>query len=400
MPQAAADTEVPVRPADVAGVADAVRAAEADGRPLQPVGGGTALDYGSPFAGEAVRLDTTGLAGIVDYPYDDMTVTVRAGTRWADVAAALAERSQWVPIDVADPRQATVGGLVATDWTGPLRHGYGTWRDYILGITVVGSGGHMVRGGGRVVKNVAGYDLPKLHVGALGTLGVIAEVTLKTVPRPPSVARVRIAVDDQPLGPALDTVAASLWQPVAVEYTGRPHAATVDISDGGTAGGVEEVQPLPAPHLGLEFHGPAGATDWQVRQVRTTWPDAEVVARLPQPDPADCGAGVACVRLFVRPLRVARAVRSFGGLGGEVAIHGRAGVGDLFVVGDAARLWKAAGDAVADFAEAAVFVSGRTETIGGFILRRPAADAAEDVRRRLQTALDPHGVFNRGRFRP
>jgi glycolate oxidase FAD binding subunit len=123
----------------------------------------------------------------------DMTVTVEAGCPLAVLDATLAAAGQWLPIDPPRRERTTIGGLVAANLSGPLRASQGTVRDLLLGVRVVGADGALVSAGGRVVKNVAGYDLSKLHVGALGTLGVIVEATFKVRPRPMCEAAVVIA---------------------------------------------------------------------------------------------------------------------------------------------------------------------------------------------------------------
>ncbi|HEX2474122.1 MAG TPA: FAD-binding protein, partial [Lacipirellulaceae bacterium] len=185
MPSTAAMTiEERIAPTTATGVADAVRAAHATRTPVYPVGGGTALDYGIAPLLRGNELDLTGLAKIVDYTPRDMTIVVEAGVRMAELAAVLAVEGQQLPIDVPRSSQATIGGVVATNWNGPRRFGYGTIRDYVIGIHAVDGRGVAFKGGGRVVKNVAGYDFCKLLTGSLGALAVITQLALKLKPRP------------------------------------------------------------------------------------------------------------------------------------------------------------------------------------------------------------------------
>jgi glycolate oxidase FAD binding subunit len=169
-------------PSDQSGVAAAVRAAYEARRPVYPVGGGTALDYGIAPTRPGVTLNLSSLLHIVDYTPRDMTILVEAGVRMADLAATLAVEGQQLPIDVPRAGEATIGGVVATNWNGPRRYGYGTVRDYVIGIHAVDGRGVQFKGGGRVVKNVAGYDFCKLLTGSLGTLGVITQLALKVKP--------------------------------------------------------------------------------------------------------------------------------------------------------------------------------------------------------------------------
>jgi len=173
-----------VRPAGIEQVQAVVRAAVGDRRALVPSGRGAHLDVGAPPARVDVLVRLDRLARVIDHQAADMTVTVETGCSLACLGAALAAAGQWLPLDPPRPEETTVGGLIAADLSGPLRASQGTVRDLLIGLRVVGADGAVVTGGGRVVKNVAGYDLPKLHVGALGTVGVIVEATFKVRPRP------------------------------------------------------------------------------------------------------------------------------------------------------------------------------------------------------------------------
>jgi glycolate oxidase FAD binding subunit len=148
------------------------------------VGGGTDLEFGNPPRPLDAVIRTTALDRIIEYAPEDQTITVEAGARIADIDAALAEHGQLLPIDVGDRKRATIGGIIATNAFGPRRHRYGTMKDLIVGIEFVRPDGVIVRGGGKVVKNVAGFDLPKLLVGSLGTLGAIVAATVRVHPRP------------------------------------------------------------------------------------------------------------------------------------------------------------------------------------------------------------------------
>src|SRR5205807_4712333 len=121
------------------------------------------------------------------------------------------------PVDVPAPGRATLGGALAANASGPRRYGFGTLRDYVIGISTVNDEGHEVKAGGRVVKNVAGYDLCKLHVGALGTLGVITQVTLKVRPLPETDALVALGCEAAALGAVLDRLHESRTRPACVD---------------------------------------------------------------------------------------------------------------------------------------------------------------------------------------
>ena len=230
-----------------------VREAAAAGQGIYPVGGRTMLDLGHPPAGPGVAVDTTGLSAVVDYPARDMTVTVQAGVTLAALQSALAAENQWLPVDVPEPARATVGGAIAANASGPRRYGSGTLRDYVIGIRFVTDEGVEVKGGGRVVKNVAGYDLMKLQTGALGTLGVLTEVTLKVKPRPEESAAVVVGCGAAAVGPLLDLLHGSNSRPAAVALFNAPAWRA--------AGG----PPVPADWvLAAGFEEKRVTVDWQV----------------------------------------------------------------------------------------------------------------------------------------
>ncbi|MGB3267039.1 MAG: FAD-binding oxidoreductase, partial [Microcoleus sp.] len=141
---------------------------------------------GSPDAGGIAAVSTARLNRLVEHAVGDLTVTAEAGMKFADLQEILGKSGQFLPIDPAYPQQATLGGIVATAGAGSLRHRYRGVRDLLLGITFVRSDGKIAVAGGRVVKNVAGYDLMKLLTGAYGTLGIISQVTFRVYPLPES----------------------------------------------------------------------------------------------------------------------------------------------------------------------------------------------------------------------
>ena len=172
------------RPTSVNDLCELVRGAAANGQAIYPRGGRTMLDFGLPPMKPGIAIDLTALDQVIDYPARDMTLTVQAGITIARLQEILAKENQRLPIDVPLPEWMTLGGALACNVSGPRRYGYGTFRDYVIGISVVNDRGQETKAGGRVVKNVAGYDLCKLHIGALGTLGIITQVTLKVLPKP------------------------------------------------------------------------------------------------------------------------------------------------------------------------------------------------------------------------
>jgi glycolate oxidase FAD binding subunit len=163
--------------------ADALKHASAERLPTVIRGGGTKLTWGRPPAAVDLVIATTRLNRLIAHRHGDLTVTVQAGMKLRDLNAVLSRERQWLPIDSAFD-EATLGGVVATNDTGPSRHRHGTPRDLVIGITLALTDGRVVKAGGTVVKNVAGYDLGKLVSGSHGTLAGIVDVTFKLVPIP------------------------------------------------------------------------------------------------------------------------------------------------------------------------------------------------------------------------
>ena len=167
-----------LRPATVAEAATLLKGLE---RPIRPVGGGT-----KPWlpARDEEPLETGGLDRILEHNVGDFTAVLEAGVPFAEAQATFAEHGQRLAWDPPDPGGATIGGIVATADSGPLRHRYGGVRDLVVGTSVVLSDGTIAKSGGKVIKNVAGYDLAKLFAGSFGTLGLIATVSVRLHPLP------------------------------------------------------------------------------------------------------------------------------------------------------------------------------------------------------------------------
>ncbi len=170
--------------------AAALAGASAEGRTVRIRGAGTKLGWGAPTAAADIELCTTGLNRIVEHNVGDLTAILEAGVPLADAQRTFAAAGQMLALDPPlggqprFPSGATIGGIVATGDSGPLRHRYGAPRDLIVGATVALSDGTVARSGGKVIKNVAGYDLAKLFAGSFGTLGVILSVSVRLHPLP------------------------------------------------------------------------------------------------------------------------------------------------------------------------------------------------------------------------
>jgi glycolate oxidase FAD binding subunit len=173
-----------LRPESTAQIAEIIRFAATEKRAVIPTGGRTKLPIGLPPERYDVALDMSSLNKIVAYDPGDLTLSVEAGLPLTVLGEALAKHSQFLPLAVPYHTRTTIGGTIASGVDGPLRQFYGTARDFLLGIEFVTGDGAAAKSGGRVVKNVTGYDIHKLMIGALGTLGVITRLNFKTFPLP------------------------------------------------------------------------------------------------------------------------------------------------------------------------------------------------------------------------
>lgn len=226
------------RPTDVEGVSAVLRAAAAYGLTVVPRGGGTAIGMGNRPARLDLLLDLSGLDRLVEYRPRDLVVTAEAGMTLAVLQQALNEHGQFVALDPPLPERATVGGTLAANLSGPRRFRFGTARDVVIGTGAVLADGSLVKSGGRVVKNVAGYDLNKLFVGSAGMLGVITSATFKLAPSPPQRGMVVAAFDALEQGHAAAMqIAGSALSPLTLDLVSPAAAAALGGMIGGLADG-------------------------------------------------------------------------------------------------------------------------------------------------------------------
>jgi glycolate oxidase FAD binding subunit len=239
-----------IAPSTATEVAEAVRSA-----PRVLAVGARTKPRLSEVSPDVTLLSTQRLSGLIEYEPDEYTFTALAGTPMAELAAALAAKGQYLPFDpLLVAAGATLGGTVAAGLSGPGRFRFGGVRDFILGVRFVDGSGRLLRLGGKVVKNAAGFDLPKFFIGSLGRYGVLVELTFKVFPRPASALTLRLPVADSTAAVSLLTAASnSRWEPDAI-----------DLLPTGDA-------------VALRLAGPAEALTVLSREILSRWP-GEIVS--------------------------------------------------------------------------------------------------------------------------
>jgi glycolate oxidase FAD binding subunit len=403
--------EAVVFPGSKEEVAAVLALAADEGIPVTPWGGGTKLGIGSPPTRLGLMLGLKRLHRILEYEPGDLTATVETGITLSALQSELGKRGQWLSLDPAYPERATLGGILASNASGPRRHLYGTCRDLLIGLTVVGGDGAIVRGGGKVVKNVAGYDLPKLYIGSYGTLGVLVEATLKLRPLPDAdrlvVARFERLKD---AGAAARAIMASDLIPSALELVdgGASRALGLAASGGALLIGVDGIKEQ---------------VDWQCAEVGRLLPTlGSTECRVldgPGRDEVWRGFGelgrvgvedvAAVMKWGVLPTQVAEVMEEGGaialrsGLGAAVTAHAGVGIATAVLAGAGANTdavvrtltdWRAmvngaGGHTLVEWAPLAV-----KERVSVW----DAPDAAFRIMKGIKERLDPRGILNPGRF--
>ncbi|HEY7545210.1 MAG TPA: FAD-binding oxidoreductase [Blastocatellia bacterium] len=210
-----------IRPASSEEVAECLRACDEHQAAVVPAGKMNWLEYGNPLRRADVVLSLERISRVIEYSAPDLTATIEAGMLLADFNALVRKERQWLPLDPPGASRASVGALFACASSGPLRAGFGTPRDYALGLKLAHPDGSESRSGGKVVKNVAGYDMNKLYVGSFGTLAVITEITVKLRPLPERIST--LVVTDRDHQKLISVArAASELQPVSIFLCSLP----------------------------------------------------------------------------------------------------------------------------------------------------------------------------------
>jgi glycolate oxidase FAD binding subunit len=373
-------------------IAAVVRKCESDGLTLAPMGAARTLAQIRPGPAE-VGISLTRLNHIVDYEPDDMTVVAEAGLTLGALNACTARRDQRLPCDPANPELTALGSLVGAAKSGPLRLSEGRVRDLLIGIRFVGHDGRLVHGGGRVVKNVAGYDLMKVMTGSFGTLGIITETTFKVRPRPENYSLAISSFDDPG-----DALAAARR---AEEAANLNHVEVLSAA-------LSSQFARPGRTVVLAgFSGSRTEADYyrarinnalrRNTQVLTGEDASSNYQRLCDLDFA--GAAVVA-QLAVLP---AELPRSLGACGAEFCAHAASGVAQIFLANDPTN--DEIRNALGRWREIAHQAQGHLRVLKVFTELRPGLEMfdrppepALRLMRRLKSTFDPKNIFNPGCF--
>ena len=392
-----------VRPASIEHVAAVLAIAWDENLAVVPRGAGTALGLGAPPSRVDVVLDLTGLDHVLEDNPDDLTVSVEAGMTAGGLAERLAGRRQWLPMDPPGWRRRTLGGMTATNAAGPLRARYGALRDLVLGVRFVQADGVVTWGGARVVKSVTGYDVPKLMVGALGTLGVLCELTLRLQPMPEA--------EQTWLAPFTSVEAAQAFAARVVNSPLQPmrlellNEAALRVCQAPSAPFGVAVA-IGSAHPAVREQGEALAVLASGEKVRVAAVGEDLWTRYDAAlTPAE---DEVILRIGSLPSRLADTVevieRAFPAAERAVLITGCASLGSLRVaitgadVETVKQLVEEMRGLTADFGGAVVVESAPTNVRAAFDPWGPVEPAALGLMRAIKQEFDARGVLNPGRF--
>ncbi len=397
---------VVVEPETEEQVAAILRYANAEGLAIIPCGGGTQQTIGTPPTRADIVLSLSRLNQILEHAPHDLTLTAQAGVRLVDLQQALGAAHQWLALDPPLHPGATLGGVISTNVSGARRLRYGGVRDQIIGVRVALADGTIARGGGKVVKNVAGYDLPKLFTGALGTLGVILSANFRLYPLPEHSATALLASGDlAALGAVVRRILAAPLTPTALDIIspttpGAPYLLAARIQSGVRASVEEQVSAICGATIAASattqttLTGDDEARFWAERQAQFTTSPANGDATT-----------ITTIKASLLPSDVVgwlaklEALRASGALAATWQAH--AGHGLIF-----ARLTgtpQAVVSAIGDLRHAAIQRRGSlvitdlpTALVGAVDPWGPIP--ALSVMRNLKARFDPNGILNPGRF--
>jgi glycolate oxidase FAD binding subunit len=381
-----------VEPGTEQELANVLKLANDAGLAVLPRGGGTKLAWGNPPQRADIVLTTARLNAILEHAWSDLTVTVEAGCTFKQLRETLAEHGQRLALDALWPSRATVGGILSTNDSGALRLRFGSLRDLVIGVTLALPDGTLAKSGGKVVKNVAGYDLPKLVTGALGTLGVVTRATFRLHPLPKEsrtiscLARAPQEAQRHILAIQNSKLAHSALQVRFVESMQPQIDVIFEATQAGLTAQVEQLKAILAPSATVD----SGPPVWNARQ--------ELFSAA-----KDNESGAALAKISILPAQIAEAFEKPRSVAANQircnAVIQATGIGSVYLEAPPAAL-----------ADALKTLRSKFEAMGGslMIAHRPSAMFALDawgdpgdalpLMRSIKQQFDPKSTLNPGRF--
>jgi glycolate oxidase FAD binding subunit len=387
-----AQPQLVVEPGTEQELANVLKLANDAGLAILPRGGGTKLAWGNPPQRADIVLCTARLNAVLEHAWSDLTVTVEAGCTIKQLRETLAEHGQRLALDALWPSRATVGGILSTNDSGALRLRFGSLRDLVIGVTLALPDGTLAKSGGKVVKNVAGYDLPKLATGALGTLGVITRATFRLHPLPKESRTISCLARDpheaQRLILAIQNskLAHSALQVRFVESMQPQIDALFEATQAGLTAQIEQLKAILAPSAMVD----PGPAVWNARQ------ELYSAAK-------DNESGAALAKISILPSQIAKAFEKLSSVAANQArcnaVIQATGIGSVHLEAPPTTL-----------ADALRTLRTKLEAMDGsmMIAHRPSAMPALDawgdpgdaipLMRAIKQQFDPKSTLNPGRF--
>jgi glycolate oxidase FAD binding subunit len=404
---ASVQPQLVVAPGDEPQLARILKAANDAGLAVIPRGGGTKLAWGNPPQRANVILSTARFSAVVELAHSDLTVTVETGCTLKQLAETLAKENQRLALDSLWPSRATIGGILSTNDSGALRLRFGSLRDLVIGVTLALPDGTLAKSGGKVVKNVAGYDLPKLVTGALGTLGVITQATFRLHPMPKESRTVsclaRDACEAQRLALEIQDskLAHSALQIRFIESMPPQIDVLFEATEAGCAAQAEQLKTILAAANVID----SGPAVWKARQDLYS----EATGNLAEMGRSSAApvhdlSGTAIAKISVLPTQIAETYEALAKNAGSSQVRFSAvfyaiGIGTIYLAG-----------APNDLTAALKNLRGKIEQLGGSLVisRRPdampqldawgSAGDALSLMRAVKQQFDPKSTLNPGRF--
>ena len=374
-------------------LAESLRLSNEAGLAVIPCGGGTKLEWGNPPARADVILSTARLNHVLEHAWADLTVTAEAGCTVRTLQGTLAQHGQRLALDPLWPEKATVGGILSTNDSGALRVRFGALRDLIIGVTIALPDGTLAASGGKVVKNVAGYDLPKLVIGALGTLGIITRAVFRLHPLPRQARSFSISVaDPEEAQKLVFRIQDSKLAHVALQssFSGEKQPIN-DVLFEGTEAGLD----AQAAHLRVLCQ-PRSVSEASA----TVWNERQELCSFSRPTEA------AIAKISTLPADLARTIEIFRRVADSLALRWKSlmyatGLGWLRLEGNLENLHRALSSMRADLEKMGGTLAAlhlhRTETLPLFDVWSPFGDSLP-LMKSVKSRLDPANTLNPSRF--